>query len=44
MALPGGSPRTSFGDNAMPHLRGLENSDFKAIIEGMIPQFVVSVG
>lgn len=24
----------------MPHLRGLENSDFKLMIEGMIAQFV----
>lgn len=37
-------PRTSFGDHAMPHLRGLENSDFKPAIEGIIAKFVEDTG
>ncbi len=39
IVLPGRSPETSFGDNAMPHLRGLDNRDYKPLIEGMISQF-----
>ena len=34
IVLPGSSPETSFGDNAMPHLRGLDNPDYKPLIEG----------
>jgi NAD(P)-dependent dehydrogenase (short-subunit alcohol dehydrogenase family) len=37
--LPGRSPETSFGSNAMPHLRGLDNPDYKPLIEGMIANF-----
>ncbi|AQS86647.1 dehydrogenase [Neoasaia chiangmaiensis NBRC 101099] len=37
--LPGRSPETSFGTNAMPHLRGLDNADYKPMIEGMIASF-----
>lgn len=29
IVLPGRSPETSFGDNAIPHLRGLDNPDYK---------------
>jgi len=39
IVLPGRSPETSFGDNAMPHLRGLDNPDYKPLIEGMIARF-----
>jgi NAD(P)-dependent dehydrogenase (short-subunit alcohol dehydrogenase family) len=39
IVLPGRSPETSFGDNAMPHLRGLDNPDYKPLIEGMIANF-----
>jgi hypothetical protein len=39
IVLPGRSPETSFGDNALPHLRGLDNPDYKALIEGMIARF-----
>lgn len=37
--LPGRSPETNFGNNAMPHLRGLDNPDYKPLIEGMIARF-----
>ncbi|GBQ20441.1 SDR family oxidoreductase [Gluconacetobacter sacchari] len=39
IVLPGRSPETSFGTNAMPHLRGLDNADYKPMIEGMIASF-----
>lgn len=39
IVLPGRSPETSFGSNAMPHLRGLDNPDYKPMIEGMIARF-----
>lgn len=39
VVLPGRSPETSFGNNAMPHLRGLDNPDYKPLIEGMIASF-----
>jgi NAD(P)-dependent dehydrogenase (short-subunit alcohol dehydrogenase family) len=39
IVLPGRSPETSFGDNAMPHLRGLDDPDYKPLIEGMIAKF-----
>ena len=39
IVLPGRSPETSFGSNAMPHLRGLDNADYKPMMEGMIAGF-----
>lgn len=39
IVLPGRSPETNFGNNALPHLRGLDNADYKPLIEGMIAQF-----
>jgi NAD(P)-dependent dehydrogenase (short-subunit alcohol dehydrogenase family) len=39
IVLPGRSPETSFGDNAIPHLRGLDNPDYKPLIEDMIAHF-----
>ncbi|MCQ8241664.1 SDR family oxidoreductase [Rhizosaccharibacter radicis] len=39
IVLPGRSPETSFGNNALPHLRGLDNPDYKPLIEGMIARF-----
>ena len=39
IVLPGRSPETSFGSNAMPHLRGLDNVDYKPMIDGMIAGF-----
>ena len=44
IVLPGRSPENSFGDNAMPHLRGLDNSDYKPLIEGMIARFREDTG
>lgn len=39
IVLPGRSPETNFGNNALPHLRGLDNADYKPLIERMIAQF-----
>lgn len=39
IVLPGRSLETSFGSNAMPHLRGLDNPDYKPMIEGLIASF-----
>lgn len=39
IVLPGRSPETSFSENAIPHLRGLDNADYKPMIEGMIASF-----
>jgi NAD(P)-dependent dehydrogenase (short-subunit alcohol dehydrogenase family) len=39
IVLPGRSPETQFGENAMPHLRGLDDPDYKPLIEGMIARF-----
>ncbi|WCM25049.1 SDR family oxidoreductase [Sphingomonas sp. QA11] len=44
IVLPGRSPETSFGENAMPHLRGLDNPDYKPLIEGMIARFREDTG
>ncbi|HUD52853.1 SDR family oxidoreductase [Parvibaculum sp.] len=44
IVLPGRSPETSFSNNAMPHLRGLDNPDYKPLIEGMIANFRESTG
>ncbi|MGH6674114.1 MAG: SDR family oxidoreductase [Xanthobacteraceae bacterium] len=39
IVLPGRSLETQFGENAMPHLRGLGNPDYKPLIEAMIANF-----
>lgn len=39
IVLPGLSPETSFSSTAMPHLRGLDNADYKPMIEGMMASF-----
>ncbi|HHG8771726.1 TPA: SDR family oxidoreductase [Raoultella planticola] len=39
IVLPGRSPETRFGDNARPHLRGMEEPDYSP----MLQQFVKSV-
>jgi NAD(P)-dependent dehydrogenase (short-subunit alcohol dehydrogenase family) len=39
IVLPGRSPETRFGENAVPHMRGLDNPDYKSLIEGMITSF-----
>jgi NAD(P)-dependent dehydrogenase (short-subunit alcohol dehydrogenase family) len=44
IVLPGRSPETAFGANAMPHLRGLDNADYKPLIEGMIARFREDTG
>jgi NAD(P)-dependent dehydrogenase (short-subunit alcohol dehydrogenase family) len=44
IVLPGRSPETSFGSNAMPHLRGLDIPDYKPMIEGMIANFREETG
>jgi len=37
--LPGMAPGTKFGENAMPHLRGEEDADYKPLIDGMLARF-----
>lgn len=44
IVLPGRSPETSFGDNARPYLRGLDNPDYKPLIENMIANFQGDTG
>lgn len=44
IVLPGRSPETSFANNAMPHLRGLDDPDYKPLIEGMIANFREDTG
>ncbi len=44
IVLPGRSPETSFSDRAMPHLRGLDNPDYKPLIEGLIANFRADTG
>jgi NAD(P)-dependent dehydrogenase (short-subunit alcohol dehydrogenase family) len=44
IVLPGRSPETSFGSNAMPYLRGLDNADYKPMIEDMINRFRDEIG
>lgn len=44
IVLPGRSPETNFGNNALPHLRGLDNPDYKPLIEGMIAGFRDNTG
>jgi len=39
LVLPGRSPETDFGKNAMPHLRGRDHADYKPMIEHMITGF-----
>jgi NAD(P)-dependent dehydrogenase (short-subunit alcohol dehydrogenase family) len=39
LVLPGRSPETRFGENAFPHLRGLDNSDYAPLIQ----RFMTSV-
>jgi NAD(P)-dependent dehydrogenase (short-subunit alcohol dehydrogenase family) len=44
VVLPGRAPDTSFGENAMPHLRGLDNADYKPLIEGLFARFREDTG
>ena len=44
IVLPGRSPTTQFGATAMPHLRGLDNPDYKPLIEGMMKRFSEDAG
>jgi NAD(P)-dependent dehydrogenase (short-subunit alcohol dehydrogenase family) len=44
IVLPGRSPTTQFSASARPHLRGLDDPDYKSLIEGMIKQFQEDTG
>lgn len=44
IVLPGRSPETRFGENAMPHLRGLDNPDYAPLIQRVISEFQESDG
>jgi NAD(P)-dependent dehydrogenase (short-subunit alcohol dehydrogenase family) len=39
IVLPGMAPGTKFGENAMPHLRGEDDPDYKPLIENMLSRF-----
>ena len=39
LVLPGRSPETRFGENARPHLRGLDNPDYAPLIQRVIAAF-----
>ncbi len=36
IVLPGRSPETRFGENARPHLRGLDDPDYAPLIQGFV--------
>jgi NAD(P)-dependent dehydrogenase (short-subunit alcohol dehydrogenase family) len=36
LVIPGRAPETRFGDNAFPHLRGRDNSDYAPMIERIV--------
>ena len=36
LVLPGRSPETRFGENAFPHLRGLDNADYAPMINNIL--------
>lgn len=44
IVLPGRSPETRFGENAMPHIRGLDDPDYAPLIERMIAEFREDTG
>lgn len=44
LVLPGRSPETRFGDNARPHLRGLDDPDYAPLIEGFVASVRNSTG
>ena len=44
IVLPGRSPDTRFGENAMPYLRGLDNPDYAPLIQRVISEFQESDG
>lgn len=44
LVLPGRSPETRFGDNARPHLRGLDDADYAPMIERMVAGFTETSG
>ncbi|MDE1148185.1 MAG: SDR family oxidoreductase [Azospirillaceae bacterium] len=44
LVLPGRSPETRFGENARPHLRGLDDPDYAPIIQGFMTSVRDSAG
>ena len=44
LVLPGRSPETRFGENAFPHLRGLDNPDYAPTIERILASIRDSSG
>lgn len=44
IVMPGRSPETRFGDNARPHLRGLDNPDYAPLIQRFIASVRDSTG
>jgi NAD(P)-dependent dehydrogenase (short-subunit alcohol dehydrogenase family) len=39
LVLPGRSPETRFGENALPHLRGRDHADYAPMIDGVLARF-----
>lgn len=44
LVLPGRSPETRFGENASPHLRGLDNADYAPMINGVLANIRQAAG
>lgn len=44
LVLPGRSPETRFGDNALAHLRGLDHPDYGTLVENVLGSFRDSTG
>lgn len=44
LVIPGRAPETRFGDNAFPHLRGQDNSDYSPMIERIVASMRDSSG
>ncbi|WP_237914197.1 SDR family oxidoreductase [Acetobacter senegalensis] len=44
LVLPGRAPQTRFGDNAMPHLRGMDDPDYSPQLQGFVQSVLEDQG
>ncbi|MCJ8354201.1 SDR family NAD(P)-dependent oxidoreductase [Novacetimonas hansenii] len=44
LVLPGRAPQTRFGDNAMPHLRGMDDLDYSPQLQGFVQSVLEDQG
>ncbi|PYD71891.1 hypothetical protein CFR74_12255 [Novacetimonas hansenii] len=44
LVLPGRAPQTHFGDNAMPHLRGMDDPDYSPQLQGFVQSVLEDQG